>query len=324
MVVELVLKMVAFRRVLRAPGKRHGWVVLCLILSAGTAQAQDSGLSFLRIGTSAAAIALGDGYVALSRDAFSTYWNPAGLAVPGTNMLALSHHIWVSDVRTYAVSTRFGVGQTGGLGFFVTATGSGDLEARERPGPSEGTFDAQFVSAGAAYGRRFGPFRVGLTLKYLSERIFTSSATGYGLDVGAQLDLFGDRIQLGAALQNLGEMGKLNAEATKLPRTLRLGGALFPFRILNADDGTTLLSAFVTTEVSRNIPDETTRVHLGFAAEVLETIIARVGYITNDELRDLTFGAGLLYGGFRFDYALLPFSEGFGGTGHVLTLNYGW
>lgn len=289
----------------------------------GEVRAQDSGLSFLRIGTNAAAIALGDGYVALSRDAFSTYWNPAGLAVPGANMLALSHHIWVGDVRTYALSTRFGVGARSGLGLFVTATGSGDLEARERPGPSEGTFDAQFVSAGVAFGRSFGPLRAGVTVKYLSERIFTSSATGYGLDLGLQVDLLGDRLRLGAALQNLGEMGELNAEATELPRTIRVGAAVFPFHIV-ASDGSSVVSAFLTGEVSRNVPDDLTRVHAGFGAEVLETVVARAGYISNDELRDLSFGVGLLYGKFRFDYAMLPFSEGFGGTGHILTLNYAW
>ena len=297
---------------------------LLLLMAAVPVRAQESGLAFLRIGTNAAALAMGDAYVAHSRDAFSTYWNAAGLAAAPTNTAALSHHIWIADVRTYALASRFKVGQQGGLGLFITATGSGDLEARQQPGDPDGLFDAQFVSAGAAYGRRLGPIRAGVTAKYLSERIFTNKATGYALDFGVQLDLFAERLQLGAALQNLGEMNELNAEATDLPTTLRVGGALFPFHILTEDDGAPLLEAFVTAEVSHNLTDDLTRFHLGLAAEVLDLLTVRGGYISNDALRDLSFGAGLHLADLRFDYALLPFDEGFGGTGHILTLAYGW
>lgn len=297
--------------------------VALVMLIALPVQAQESGLNFLRIGANAGASAMGDAQVAASRDAFSTYWNPAGLASASSNTVAVSHRIWVADFRTYDVAARFRAGQQGGVGLSVTATDSGELDVRETPGEPEGTFTAQFVSLGVSYGRQIGPVRAGATAKYLSERIFESSSSGYAFDVGVQAGFLNETVLLGAALQNVGQMNELNVVETELPRTLRAGAAAFPFRIQAADDSAILIVG-VSGEVSHLFPNDETRLHGGLSAEVLELITFRGGYITNDTLRDVTLGGGLHYGAFVFDYAYLPFETGFEGPGHVLTLHYNW
>ena len=226
--------------------KRFSTLAVFFLLTGNIVLAQESGLAFLRIGTNAAAGAMGDAQVSNSRDAFSTYWNPAGLAAASYNSAALSHHIWVAQTRTYSLAARFSSGEKGGVGLFVTALDSGDLEARENPGSPAGVFDAQFVSVGAAYGRSFGPIRLGATVKYLSERIFTNSASGYAFDFGFQADFLHEGLKIGAAFQNLGEMNNLNSVASELPQTLRAGFSIYPFRVLAMADGTVLLNAFLT------------------------------------------------------------------------------
>lgn len=298
------------------------------LLLAPAARAQSgSGLSFLRLGVNAAALGVGDAHVAYARDAWATTWNPAGLAAAAGNSAGLSHHLWFADTRTYALAGRFAAGTRGGLGLFVTATTTGDLEARTRPGDPEGFFDAGFVAAGAAYGRAFGPVRLGLAAKLLAEQIYTDNATGYAVDLGAQADLFGGLVRLGAALQNLGSMNALDAVATSLPRTLRAGATVFPFRILTETDVVPLVGTFVSAEVahlldSDGLLDDPTRLHVGAGVEVVELVTVRAGYVTNDALRGLTLGGGLGYEALVVDYAFLPF-EG-SDPGHVLTLTYGW
>lgn len=300
-----------------------------LLLLAGavltpSARAQSSDLAFLRVGTNAAAGAMGDASVAHSRDAFSTYWNPAGLAAAPTNSLALSYHAWVADVQTYALATRFRAGERGGFGLFVTAQGADDLEARTAPGDPDGTFNVQYISTGVAYGRAFGPVRAGITAKFLSERIYTERANGYAVDLGLQADVLQNGLQLGVAYQNLGEMNELATDPTALPRTLRAGAAVFPFRILTFDDNATLLSTMVAAEVVHLFSTETTQLHLGAGVRLFDVLDFRGGYITNDALRQFTLGLGLNYESFRFDYAYLPFENDFQGPGHLLTLSYDW
>ncbi len=298
-------------------------ISLCLSATS-LAIAQDGGLSFLRFGVDAAGMARGDVGVASEDGAFSTYWNPAGISAPGPNEVAVSHHLWIADIRTYAASSKFRLGQKTGIGLYVTATGAGDLEAREGPGEALGFFDAQFVNAGISLGRNMGVIRVGVTAKYLSERIFVNSANGYAFDFGVQTSLIDGGLLLGAAFQNVGKMERLNAVRTKLPQILRVGSEIFPFKILTENDGSALLSTSLIVEVSHNSISESTQLHVGLAGDVLDTVTARAGYISNDALREFSFGFGLAIAEITFDYALLPFEEGFGGPAHIVSLAYAY
>ena len=288
------------------------------------AQAQTAGLAFLRIGTNAAALGMGSAQASSTDDAFSTYWNPAGLAAGRANSAALTHHVWIGDTRLYSLSARFQAGRRGGLGLAVTAAGSGDIPARSGPGDPEGFFDAQFASVGLSYGRAFGPLRLGVTAKYLVERIFEFSTNGYAFDFGGQLDLLDGVAQLGVSGQHFGDMAALNIEATELPRTLRGGIAVYPFRVLTEDDDAEFFDTHVTAEVAHRLSDDQTEVHVGAAVQVLETILVRGGVLTNNALWRYSLGVGVEFDALRFDYAYLPFRSGFGRSGHVLTLLYFW
>lgn len=303
---------------------RHSvrFVFLAVLVLAGTAQAQDSGLAFLRVGPDASGLALGDAGVALGPGPWAAERNPAGLALGAGSEFGLTHHQWIGDMKTYGLSGRFASGSRGGVGLYVRASGSGDLQARDQPGPASGTFDAQFVAVGAAYGVHLGPLRLGMAGKYLSERIYSVSANGFAVDFGAQASLLGDAVHLGATLANVGSMQELADRSTELPRTLRAGVAVQPFRVLSFDDGSTLLDAVFTLEVSHNTVDSESHVHLGLAANVFETVRVSGGYVSNDALRDFSAGIGVRAGALTLDYAILPFEAGFGGPGHIFTLLY--
>ena len=311
-----------------ARSRRSALVFTLAVLIAGVgslpARSQDNGLAFLRIGVDAEGLARGDAGVASAHNAFATYWNPAGLASDTGNQVAVSHHIWIADVRTYAAAAKFALGEKTGVGIAMTATGAGDLQARESPGEALGFFDAQFVSAGLSLGRRIGVLRAGVSVKYLSERIYTNSANGYAFDVGVQAGLLDGGLNVGAALQNVGKMERLNAQATRLPRILRAGVELFPFRILAYLDDTPLLNTALLLETTYNTVTESTQFHVGLSGEVLETVTVRAGYLSDDVLRDFSFGVGLVVSELTFDYALLPFEQGFGGPAHVFSVAFAY
>lgn len=311
--------------------KIRTWLLWLVVLCAFTkpVRAQESGVGFLRIGTNAAAMALGDASVALSSDAFSTYWNPAGLAA-ASNSVAASHHIWVREVRTYNLAGRLAVGTRGGLGVFATAAGSGNLpgDAASDPG---GTPEIQFVNVGAAYGHSFGPTRAGLTLKYISDRNEIYRTSGVAADLGVQADLFRQALRLGMAMQNMGRVREASSIAAPLPAMLRIGVAAFPLRVLAGDGVSPLLNAFVTGEVSHDLTRERqapggydrTHLHVGAGVEIFDLATVRAGYVSGYDFRSVSVGAGLSQGSFQVDYAFVPFDGGFG-TGHVLSVMYRW
>lgn len=303
---------------------RHVVPLSLALLAAFPCRAQESGMAFLRIGANAAASAMGDAQVAATRGAFATFWNPAGLASSTGRTAAISHRIWIGSLRMYDLAAGLPLGGRSSVGVLITASDSGDLEARDMPGEPFGTFRAQFISAGLSYARDLGLLRAGVTAKFLKERFFEADASGYAFDAGLQTSLAAETVLLGAAIRNVGKMSRLEREATRLPRMLHAGAAFYPLHILSLTDGTKLLDVMVSAEVSHLVPSSLTRLHLGMAATVMEMVILRLGYISRDEPRTVTSGVGIELDELTFDYAYIPFDSGFEGPGHVLTLAYRW
>ena len=296
---------------------------LALALLAGPVVGQDTGLSFLRIGVNAHGGSMGDAQVASVSNAFATYWNPAGLASERRS-IAGSHRIWVGDVRAYDIAAQLPAGRNSAWGLSLTATDSGDLEARTQPGEPEGMFSAQFINAGVSYARAIRGLRIGITGRYLRERIFDTNASGYAFDAGIQADLLSRSLNVGASVRNIGRMSELEFERTPLPRLLQGGIALSPLQIVGYADNVRLLDLALALESSHLVDDNLTRLHVGISVKVMELVDLRGGYVSSDELRDYTFGLGLSFDGIYADYAYIPFEGGFDGPGHILSLLYHW
>ena len=296
---------------------------LALTLFAGPIVGQDTGLSFLRIGVNAHGGSMGDAQVASVSNAFATYWNPAGLASERRS-IAGSHRIWVGDVRAYDIAAQLPAGRNSAWGLSLTATDSGDMEARTQPGEPEGMFSAQFINAGVSYARSIRGLRIGITGRYLRERIFDTNASGYAFDAGIQADLLSRSLNVGASVRNIGRMNELEVERTPLPRLLQGGIALSPLQIVGYTDNVRLLDLALALETSHLFDDNLTRLHVGVSVKVMELVDLRGGYVSSDELRDYTFGLGLSFDGIYADYAYVPFEGGFDGPGHILSLLYHW
>lgn len=298
-------------------------VILGLLLITAPAAGQDTGLSFLRIGVNARASSMGDSQVASVANAYATYWNPAGLA-HGTNSVTGSHRIWIGDIKAYDLAAQLSAGSNGSWGLALTATDSGDLQARTQPGDPDGKFSAQFISSGISYARTLRGLRIGVTAKYLRERIFDTNASGYAIDAGIQADLLDGQLSFGAALRNWGRMSVLETERTPLPRLIQAGIALSPLQIIAIFDETRLLDLMMSIEASHLFDDRLTRLHLGSAVTIMELVDLRAGYISKDELRSYTFGIGFKFDKIDADYAYIPFEDGFDGPGHILSILYHW
>ena len=182
-----------------AAAKTHGQDVS----KVGTTAAE-----FLQVGVGARAMAQGGAFVAAADDASALYWNPAGLAhLPGSEAI-LTHSEWLGGINFDYAGVGLHLGGLGTLGVSLTMLSVPDMLVRteDRQEGTGETFDAADMALAVTYGRAITDrFSVGATAKYIRQRIWHSTATGFAVDLGTQFrtDFFGG-LTIGAVLYNFG------------------------------------------------------------------------------------------------------------------------
>lgn len=261
-----------------------------------------SGMDFLQLPSGARGAALAEAGVALpDEDALSA--NPAALQ-SASRTLGLSHSEWVQEIRHEYLSLLWGHGpQVLGLAFQFSHTG----QLEHRTGPSAeplGEFGVYEGALNLAWARSWNQrLRLGLNLKLLRQSVYTSTATGAALDLGALFQLR-PALRLGAALRQLGRMDELDQVSTPLPRTLAAGLSY-----------TGLPRLLLSGEVRR--ADQRTSLHLGAEWEAVSQLLLRGGYQSG---RGLALGLGLRRETWTIDYAFVPLAADLGNA-HRLSLH---
>ena len=292
------------------------FVISCQLVYS---QAGQTGLSFLELGIGGRALGMGEAYTAIASDPSATYYNPAALSLSKKSQLLLMHKEYFQGTKTENIVASTSINQIS-IGFNVNATTISDIELRTVPGPALGTFTARYALIGLSGAYEFDSIiSVGVTGKYLFEKIFTDEASGLAFDLGGMYMTPWD-IRLGFAISNLGSMSELRNESTKLPQTIRVGaGYVIPVEKI---DGTLTTSADIVSVVNKS----KTYLYLGGEFNYKNTFSVRLGYQTSHESKNLSNnignisgGVGIRYSMFQVDYAFVPFRYDFGST-HTFSL----
>jgi hypothetical protein len=269
----------------------------------------NTGMAFLRIGAGSRATGMAEAYVAPANDASATYWNPAGLAHINHTEITFSHNQWIQDVNHEFFAVAFQKSQNH-FGFsFISANVEG-IERRVKPTTEPvGEIASRDAAFGLSYARNLSDnFQVGLSAKYIYERIYIESAYGFGFDIGLQYALdFMPEIKIGAVAQNLGVTSELKEQSIALPMTFKLGLAYaLPAPVM----GSSLLAAFDVVKVQ----DYDLHLNAGVEWLVKNCLALRAGYQTGWEVKGLNAGIGINFSRYQVDYAYTPFSENLGNS----------
>lgn len=300
-------------------------IPLLLLLTLGGseahAQAGESGLAFLKIGISGRGIAMGDAMSAIVTGAAATYYNPAGiLATSGksTAQLMFMHKEWIQDTRVEFLGSDIQLDDENAIGFSLNSTTISDIEIRTRPGSPEGTFTARNFSLSASYAHLVGNnLRLGISGKFLYQKILVDQSSGFGIDLGAQYKTSIEHLSVGAVVANLGSMRGLRSEPTTLPSLLRIGPA-YSFQVEDISSQISVASDYLYI-----FPEAKSYLNVGGELMFDQTVAARVGYQFGSEGRGLAAGIGILYGMFAVDYAYSHLTDDLGNTHTVsLALNF--
>ncbi|MFO8030294.1 MAG: PorV/PorQ family protein [Cyclonatronaceae bacterium] len=310
-------------------------MLLATVPRNADASGESTGLHFLLIGPSARNMGASDGHTASLTGPSAIYLNPALLSHEKNSSATLSYMLWpATDTQNSFAGLNYRSGRQA-FGIALLSSLNDDIPFRRSPtNTPDGYFAVRYFSLAGSYARSIGPLALGVTGMYLHEQFFQQDASGYGFNAGATFHLLDERVRLGAAVRNLGSMADLAETATKLPSMFSFGTdiQLLQFSTSAIDDEIPLLLSVssdynMPLNMSSGSEDESLfaqdegYINAGVELNISEIIDLRTGIRSGDTQRRFSFGVGLLVSDFYFNYAFLPFMNGFG-VAHALSLQY--
>jgi len=166
-----------------------------------------AGAKFLQIPIGARATAMGGACVGLADDASAVFWNPAGIARVENNDVQFSSMRWLGAFDVNAASLVHSLGESGVLAASAVVLSMDRMEVTTESQPN-GTgqfFDAQNLALGLTYARFLTDrFSVGVTGKYVYERIWNEVADGIAFDIGTQYRIDFQNLTIAMSMTNFG------------------------------------------------------------------------------------------------------------------------
>jgi hypothetical protein len=307
------------------------------IVSAQTA----GGLRFLDVGSDPLSLSLSETKTAVLLGAPSIFANPANLAMESSSSLSATHTFWIAGTRNIQASVNIRRNENA-FAFGVYTSLIDDLEARNVPGESNGSFSWQYYAFAGSLARSFGPLSVGVTGMYLYEQVFLVSAKGYAVNAGISGKLLDDRIRLATSLNSIGKMEPLNASRSEVPGRFKIGAELqaLQFSVPGSTEVPVLISVaadfvkpveLIDQEQSPFFEEENgfaslnsdSWVNAAIRADIADLLNLRFGFTTAETSRPFSVGAGVRRFGVEADLAFVPFNDGFG-SAFSLGLRYGF
>lgn len=271
-----------------------------------------SGANFLQIPVGAKASGMGSAVVGNIQDASSVFWNPAGLVKVNFVQTHFSHMKWFDLFDFNAASLAYNAEDYGvfALSMIVFSTDGIEITTEEQPNGTGRFYDARDLALGLSFARYLTDrFSFGVTLKYVSQKIWNESANGFAFDIGTQYQLDFQNLVIAMSMSNFG--GDLKFDGPDLNIThLRNQNfpisRLTPARLQTSDyplplnfqvgigfdvyDGEFVKVRGGIDAVHPN--DNNERLNFGTEISFFDRLYIRGGYKYNYSDEDFTFGAG--------------------------------
>jgi hypothetical protein len=277
-----------------------------------------SGAQFLEIAPGARPAAMGGAFAGVADDVHAVWYNPAGLGnlmrvevtgmddqyFQGVEYDFAAVSVPLLSFQKHAIQDRNAYGV---LAFSVYDLSLGNIptQGNTETATPTGSVSSQDLAYALSYGYALPAtdLSLGATVKYVTSQLAGFNASAFALDAGAlyRHDLW----SLGGGLRNAGTRYGFAGQSDPLPLLFYAGGGYHLTKQW-------LASAEVDVPRDNNLVLAlgTEYVH-PFTSKVSGAL--RAGYNTGNSdaggISGVSFGGGLTYGNFSFDYAFLPFGD---------------
>lgn len=241
--------------------------------------------------TSSRSIGLGGAYVARGMDPFASVWNPAGITELEQNELRAESMRLFDDTSINSIGFAVPAKRLPSIGFTMLALRSGEFQKTNELNESIGAFQEGDTAFLMTLAKRLTPrVSLGANLKFVHQSIDEWSATGFGVDFGAQAQLT-SKLRVGASLLNIGGPSlTLREQQDDFPAEFRGGLSL---ALLNG-------RARLSTEINRR-GDLSPILRGGAQFWVTRNVALRAGYDYDNPAGGFTYRAP---NGVDFDYGV--------------------
>lgn len=301
-----------------------------------------TGFQFLSIPTDARAVAMGEAFTAVPANSMSIFYNPANISFMSSFIdLTLSQNQWIADINHYSGSIAFRPwqGRYGVFAFSVLSVDYGEFlgtivdPSTDKGYLETGNFSPSAYAAGIAYSKNLTDrFGFGLHLKYVSQDLGSSRIPSPDRDPGDPDDLrtttksysegvmafdFGTiyrtgfkSLAFGMSVQNFSQEVRFESEGFQLPLVFNIGISMDMVDVLMPDSKSHSLLIAVDANHPRAAPEQ---LKIGGEYSFMNIIALRLGYHSDVDERDVSFGIGLRKdfgrkgGRIALDYAYTPF-----------------
>jgi hypothetical protein len=279
-------------------------------------------LSFLKLGAGAKAVSMGEAFTAQLNGVSSPFWNPAGISGVRGTQFSLTHTQWFQDITAEHFSSATKIGENV-FGLSISLGKVPDIQERGDVPTTEplALFDAHDVVLSFSYARSLEKkCALGVSVKWLYEKIDISSASGLGLDLGAICSPFIEmnkpsleNLRFGVAVLNLGSKMKFEKEKYSLPAQYKAGMSY-------SCEKEQWQSSFALNLDLVKPRDDDAKAHLGGEYGLYQIIYLRLGYQLGYDEKNVSFGLGIKYKKYTIDYAFLPYKSDLGDV-HCISLD---
>ncbi|RPI01677.1 MAG: PorV/PorQ family protein [Calditrichaeota bacterium] len=143
--------------------------------------------NFLEIGYGSSGSAMGDAAVASAEDLSAIFWNPARLPYMRQSEAQFMYQPWIADINTSFTAVGLDLHRYGMLAFGLYQVSYGDMKVttmQQQDGTGE-MYSAGDAAFSLTYARKLAQwFAFGASAKYISQKIWHSSAGALAFDLG--------------------------------------------------------------------------------------------------------------------------------------------
>jgi len=316
--------------------RKTSLVVLVLFLTMSVAMGQvklaQTGAQFLSVDSDAKAGGMGGALTTVEMNSASLFFNPAGMARMNTSVNVMaSQNQWFADIsyNSFSIALRPGNGELGVFAASLVSVDYGEIQGTQVWKNEAGYIDTEILTptsmaAGIGYAKALSDkFAVGGHFKYvalnygrsvypseddsmLPDTVKSHVTSSNAFDFGTIYRTGWKSLAFGMSVRNFSDEVTFESEGFQLPLTFALGISMDVLDLMGDSMGNQKMLLSVDALHYRSHAEQ---LRIGVEYKPIDMLALRGGYVSANDLNDLSFGLGIQQYGLEFDYAYEPYGR---------------